>query len=503
MNIGNTYKNVKMVKARQDGYDIWHLYHVEPDGREWKDAYFEFFTEQLLPGEGGKADAKKTRDSYSRWTGHFIDFVIEAVNYEKENGRDVINGYVVAQLIKKYPKFLAHADESGDKLVAEVAKRLNAQRCAPSTQSTYIAAINKYLNLSEDFNAMMRELGITDIDGRPLYSEEDLFPAAFGKKAMSTTERIALNKHSVLAAVMCGGARLKRIAKLAPLKSSAKAAATKKSGQQIDSEEVYVPGSDFPFQYSGKLIMDGFRSLRNKALFCLLMACGCRIHEALLLTWRDIDTARRIVWLRDPHGKKPEEFGGFFSSMSEIESLPWKGRATERTVLIEPFKTHFWKLLAEYRKSKEFTLTNNHNFVFQITKRTNKGAPLFTSNYSDIAKAMVEACERIGIAPMRPHSLRHMFGIYCLNFIPFVDGTYGMSMSMVRDIMGHATITSTQRYAIPDTKLLLMRQKVNYAAIQGFTVDTSTEHRLLVLQSELKNLQREIEHQQRFLEQSN
>lgn len=503
MNGMSTYKNIKMVKALKDGYDIWHLYHVEPDGREWKDVYFDFFTEQLLPGEGGKADAKNTRDNYSRWTGHFIDFVIEAVKFEKEQGQDVLNGYFLAKLIKKYPKFLAHAYESGDKLVAEVAKRLNAERCAPSTQSTYIAAINKYLNLSEDFNAMMRELGIRDIDGSPLYSEDELFPAAFSKMAIPTTERIALNKHSVLAAVICGGARMKRIAKLAPLKSSAKAAATKKSDQQIDIEEVYVRGSDFPFQYTGKLIMEGFRSLRNKALFCLLMACGCRIHEALLLTWRDIETARRIVRLRDPHGKKPEEFGGFFSSMSEIESLPWKSRATERTVLIEPFRTHFWKMLAEYRKSNEFTLTNNHNFVFQTIRGTNKGAPLFTSDYSDIAGAMVEACERIGIAPMRPHSLRHMFGVYCLNFIPFVDGTYGMSMSMVRDIMGHASMTSTQRYAIPDAKLLLMRQKVNYAAIQGFTVDTSTEHRLLVLQSELENLQREIEHQQRFLGQSN
>lgn len=501
MENGSTYKNVKLVKGCRAGYEVWYLYHIEPDGKEWEDPYFSYFMEHLLPGEGSNADAKNTRILYGRRVAHFDDFLIEAVKYMIEQGEDDISGTILSRLIKKYSKFLAEANESGDELVAEVAKRLNATPCAPSTQAVYIAAVNKYLDLSENFNTIMRDLNIRDVNGTPLYSEVDLFPEASGRVNLPTSERNALTKNSMLAGVMSGGAKLKRLAKLKPLKSSGKAAARKKSeqAQGLDLEDFYQQ-DHFPFEHTGKLITEGFKLLRNKALFCLIMACGCRIHEALLLTWQDIDAERQIVRLRDPHTKNLKDFGGYFSNRSQVQSLPWKARATERTTLIEPFRTHFWRLLAEYQKSTEFTFTNSHNFVFQITKGKNKGAPLFTCDYKDISEAMVAACKRIGIAPRKPHSLRHMFGVFCLNFIPFDDGTYGMGLLALKDLMGHASSTSTERYAIPDTKLMMMRQKFIFATINDFCVNTGAEVRLEVARAEFERLQAEIAYEKQLLE---
>lgn len=298
MKIAKTLKNVKLVKICQNGHDNWRLFHIDADGDEWKDPYFDFFAEYLLPGEGSGADSRNTRHIYTRSVARFLDYMIEAISYEVEHGKHDMNGTVLTSLIRKYPKFLAEAKESGDPLVAEVATELNAKPCSQSTQSVYIAAVNKFLGLSEDFNAMMRELGIHDIHGIPLYSETDLFPEAFCKTELPMKERIALNKNSMLAGVMSGGARMKRIAKLKPVKRVVK----KNAEQGIDLEEFYQQ-DHFPFEYGPRLIVEGFRSLRNKVLFCLLMACGCRMHEALLLTWRDIDTSRQLIRLRCPHNK--------------------------------------------------------------------------------------------------------------------------------------------------------------------------------------------------------
>ncbi len=487
-------KNVRLVKISQNGHDNWSLFHLDANGREWIDPYFEFFAEHLLPGAGSGADARNTRYNYIRWIAHFIDFLIEAVNYEVEHSHHDMSGAILARLIRKYPKFLAEAAESCDSLVAEVATRLNATPCCQNTQSVYLGAINKYLDLSEDFNATMRELGIHDIHGTPLYSEVDLFPEAFGKTALSNTVRIALNRNSMLAGLMSGGARMKRIAKLMPSKGVVK----RDAEQGIDLDEFYQQ-KHFPFEYAPKLIIEGFKSLRDKALFCLLMACGCRVHEVLLLTWRDIDTTRQLVRLRCPYNKSMEDFGGFFRNKSEILALPWKGRATERTALIEPFRTHFWRLLAEYQKSKEFTLSNNHNFIFQVIKGENRGTPLIMSDYSNIAGTMVNACKKIGIAPKRPHSLRHMYGVYCLNFIPFDDGSYGMGLLAVKDLMGHASEKSTQRYAIPDTQLAMMQQKISFAALSDFTVNTSTEMRLELMKREFDSLKEAIAREKHLL----
>lgn len=490
--------NVRLEKVHQNGNDNWKLFHIDADGSVWRDPYFDFFAEHLLPGESSGADSRNSRYNYTRWVAHFIDFMIEAVKYEIEHNHLEMSGAVLVALMRKYPKFLAEGEDSSDPLVAEVAKRLQAESCSRNTQTLYISAINKYLDLSEDFNATMRELGYHDINGIPLYSEIDLFPDSYRKIAIPSRERIELNKNSMLAGVMSGGAQLKRIAKLKPLKRDN----TNKKDQDNDLEEFYQQ-DHFPLENAPKLIIDGFRSLRDKALFCLLMACGCRLHEALLLTWRDIDTARQLVRLRCPHNKSLEDFGGFFSSKTEIHALPWKGRLTERTALIEPFKTHFWRFLAEYQKSKEYTFSNSHNFIFQLINGKNKGAPLVMSDHSNIADSMAKACKRIGISPRRPHSLRHMYGYYCLNFLPFDDGSFGMGLLSVRDLMGHASPRSTQRYAIPDTQLHMMRQKISFASLRDFTVTTSSEMRLEIMKKEFEMLQKEIEQEKQLINMQN
>ncbi|KKL27833.1 hypothetical protein LCGC14_2381190, partial [marine sediment metagenome] len=52
-----------------------------------------------------------------------------------------------------------------------------------------------------------------------------------------------------------------------------------------------------------------------------------------------------------------------------------------------------------------------------------------------------------------PHSLRHFYGVFMLNFIP-VEGGYGLRLPEVQKLMGHEDSSSTAHYAREDPIIL-------------------------------------------------
>ncbi len=70
-----------------------------------------------------------------------------------------------------------------------------------------------------------------------------------------------------------------------------------------------------------------------------------------------------------------------------------------------------------------------------------------------------------------PHSLRHAYGSYLLNYFPRVDGGFGLNMGIVQQMLGHAEMKSTQKYARHDKDLIMVELKYANAMVfgKGFT----------------------------------
>lgn len=485
--MSSPFSKLKNVTLRhtmtRGGDDTWMLIH--DDG--WRDPYFDYYATYLLDIKRRKFN---TREKYCRAAAGFIDYLLEAAKWYREGGHSKflvdeygqagsagpakdLAGPALVEFIRIYPKVLSGGLHSRDQVVVELAQRLNRRVCAHQSQRLHIEAINQYLTLSESFALRMHQSGLSEVNGLPLIAESSLFPHVGTSVELTRFERLALTNRSMLGGVVAGGPRLKRLAALSP------AVVDDVDGDHYDYD------SAFPLESAPDLINKGFTSYRDKAFYCLLMAIGIRISEALPLTWSDVDCVNRQIFIRDPRKKDLEKVYLGYLTVEERNKLPWKGRTHPRTLLIEPFATEFWRLLDLYL-SREAFMTANHPFVFQVLKGANAGEPLVLSDQSNMRKAFKSACRRIGIDDCYgAHALRHMYAVYCLNYWPNANGTYGLAPEMVQFLLGHTHRDSTMNYAKPDTLILEAEQRVNAAILSGFHIEDRANIRVKKLEEML------------------
>ena len=79
------------------------------------------------------------------------------------------------------------------------------------------------------------------------------------------------------------------------------------------------------------------------------------------------------------------------------------------------------------------------DFVFVNLFRAPLGAPVRLDAVNGLVTA---ACARAGIVALHPHQLRHAFASNVLDA--------GGALEEAQDLLGHASVTSTQVYAHPD-----------------------------------------------------
>jgi integrase/recombinase XerD len=197
------------------------------------------------------------------------------------------------------------------------------------------------------------------------------------------------------------------------------------------------------------------------------------------------------IYLINPHNKSVDDFMGFFS-IEDIKNLPWKGRTTSRTLLIEPFGSEFWRLLEMYIKT-EMILTDQHTLLFQ----NRNGNPMYDKKGKNrnLRRKFTAACRKIGVDPRGPHSLRHLYGCHCLNYFPREDGTYGLKATTVQLLMGHAQLSSTMKYAIPDLEKLAVEQTIATNMLNGFRTESHKEIIIKLLGKKLRSLEEELKHE--------
>ena len=126
--------------------------------------------------------------------------------------------------------------------------------------------------------------------------------------------------------------------------------------------------------------------------------------------------------------------------------------------------------------------------------------PFFLSAASSRLETFHKACRHVGVTlppGTGPHSLRHTYGTYLLNYFPRASGSHGLPVSMVQQLLGHASADQTLKYAKFDKDLMkLEQQHASNVLFRHGTPTTLLELKVLALEAELSKARTEIGKQQ-------
>ena len=337
------------------------------------------------------------------------------------------------------------------------------------------APVRKFLRLSEQLRQEMEDLTLhglrqDQVDPQPLLPELD------DAKPVVPGQRQAMAATSMIAGVISGGPKFLRSATL----------------PTISPQVPYRDTRAFPFDAIGDFI-DQLPTFRDKALYSFLAASGCRLHEALQLLHEDIDVEAGTVALRSPRLRASHP--SYLSLLpAERDRLAWKGRTTESTLLIEPFVSLFFANLEQYFRT-EYTPHGLHRFVFQFLRKGHEGRPYFLSAATSRLETFKRAAAAVGLQDVvhGPHSLRHAYGTYLLNYFPRLNGDYGLPIPLVQQLMGHANVKSTLKYARHDQDLMRLElQHANAMVFNGATPKSLAQLKFEALDSQVRKLRQEL-----------
>ena len=150
---------------------------------------------------------------------------------------------------------------------------------------------------------------------------------------------------------------------------------------------------------------------RDVAILTLLYGCGLRINEALSLDQRDVPTG-------------------------EVMKITGKGNK-QRIVPVLPIVMH---AIAVYRAACPFPLNANQPLFYG-----SRGARL---NAGIVQRTMRHLRADLGLpGTATPHALRHSFATHLL------EG--GGDLRTIQELLGHASLSTTQRYTGVDTTQLI------------------------------------------------
>lgn len=426
---------------------------IDSTGNPYKP--FEVFVSHLHWNEY----SKNTIELYSEHVFRFLNYVQIA----QETSSVPIDRHELSLIILSYANYLIHAEDSENDIVKRVIKHKGTKK---KTKVSSLPCIDHAISLF----IRLGELDQEDMEDGPL---DPLFEAV--TTSISPSERKNIKKSSMVAGVIKGGLSAKERVRLGIL--------TTRKGKRSKSKYTIRVTRSIDLANIRTLI-NSAPSYRDKTFYALLAASGCRSHEALQITLDDVNVSSKSVLLRDPAEKDPNKLG---LTLAEQESLSWKGRNTDLTFLIEPFKSMFFEYLKEYLRKERVNLVS-HPFIFQ---KKNDLRPLFCSDRSSRIKQFKSAAIKAGIDDLTgisPHSLRHSYGFYALNYLPLPNNQFGLPMTYVKVLMGHESLASTEVYAEKDKELL--KAQISYAneLIMGGDSTDITRYRIQYHQQELDRI---------------
>lgn len=466
--------HVDMYATVRNGRKTYRLLSAD----ELQNTFFDNWAYQL-----SRSVKYKTLSTYCYAVKTMLNYVAEIAF---QNGG--LTSSLLADALQNYESFLVFGTSSSIEMVRKAARVLGDRNLSGSSIVTNFAGVNRFIDASE----MLRK-GLIELEERGVITS-----ASLSDFSLRTSVRIkappgvrsALKSNSWLSGCIAGGARRIKRAGLSPISKPSDLAFTDEFG----GDELA-----FPIDKCVELIQKA-PSLRDKVLWSLIAATGCRVSEALTMLMSDLrpntkNHENSSVVIVDPATRRHVLIN--YISEEVINQLPHKGRAHTETYMIEPFASMFWIALAEYKqeereKEKSRLAPVCHKFLFRNLKN---GDPMPLS-YQTVYERFKKVARQITGETYGFHSLRHMYGYYlvnhCVNPNPNGSRRYGLDLHRVQKYMGHSDISATKRYARQDAQMLHATLAAINLARLGGGPRTVREARIAYLTDELSILENQI-----------
>lgn len=154
---------------------------------------------------------------------------------------------------------------------------------------------------------------------------------------------------------------------------------------------------------------------RNFVLFSLIYALGLRLSEALGINLEDIDVKKDVITIRG------------------------KGRKVRSIPLTDQVKD----MLLDWIVMRKALLNSNSSHALFLSKKGNRLSPRMAEQAFKLVR---DTMDNLTIARVVPHTLRHAFASHA------IDGE--ADVLVLKTIMGHASIKTTEIYLHPSIKSL-------------------------------------------------
>jgi len=220
--------------------------------------------------------------------------------------------------------------------------------------------------------------------------------------------------------------------KIYALRSFYKFLLSEKLISQNPMEKIETPRSEdtLPITLSTKQItkildtvsqnIDNYKDLRSYLIIELLYATGVRVSELISIKLNNIDLNKSTILIDPP-----------LKGKSRIERIVFFGSQTK--FVLEKY--------LEYRKI-EFSKTDDSPWLFP-----SNGIEGYLTRRR-VLQILQELANKVKIdkESMHPHAFRHAFGNHLL--------TSGADIRVVQKLLGHSSITTTQKYTAHRDKLI-------------------------------------------------
>ena len=432
-------------------------------------SYAEFLHEIMGNQVGENRQAQNTINTVASDLKVFLEYVLNAQDFLFTNMVNTGTTYL-SEIILSYPSYLSLAKNSQSKLASETAKITNRAPISVKSAARNLSTVNKFLNASSathERNIQANTHDFINIDVEPKNIHKELL----NRRKLNSSERKRLQKDSVLAQVIQGGALY---AKSRLFRTPSRFSAT--------SNKDY---KHFPIDYIQPLL-DNAPTYRDRALWSLLLGTGLRMSEATQVLLQDIDLVKEEVKILS-YRHRIACFEGL--NDKSIFNLSFKGRATEDVFFIYPFKTVFFESIEKYLKF-ERPYNSKHNFLFVTNGNRSKGEPLFSSsnttqNYSFKKVQLKISCPyKDGLNKRYTlHSLRHFYGHWLINFHRTETGEK-FNIEDVQYMMGHTERKSTEHYAVINKEIAKEKMRLANLVLQNKHRESAKEF--------LKNQQNDV-----------
>ena len=459
-------RHYELYETTRNGIPTFRLLSPDPLMSE----FFDSWAYQLA-----KARKFKTVKAYSYAA---VDMLGYTHQVGLNNGR--LTPMLLGEALDCYESYLVFGTESDSPIARDAARVLGSKNLAGASVGLHRAGCNNFIEASEamrDGLLQMQESGyVSDVAASmvPLFSAKH----ADAPRRVSA----AIKANSWLAGCIAGGVKNIKKQRVSPRSKAPTMAHTDSFGGDYKA---------FPIDKCVALI-DSTDCLRDKVLWSFLAASGCRVSEALTVLMDDIvidieNPAQNRVYIVDPDTRR--EFLIKFIPERLLNKLDHKGRDKPETFLIEPFASIFWMNLALYHeeqiaKEKQRHRPVLHPFLF----RNLRDGGAMPSSYQAVWERFNKAALKVTGTSYGFHSLRHMYAYYLVNHCPNPRDPkrFGLDLKMVQQFLGHKSITSTERYARKDARML----EATFAALNMLRMSASN---FSVAKVQLQHLENEVD----------